>query len=266
VQAAFAEGVMGDVILVNGAPWPVLEVATRRYRFRLLNASNARRYQLRLDPPPPSGPVFTQIGSDNGLLPAPRELNDVTISCAERFDVVVDFSAYPVGTEVTLVNALGQGGTGEVMRFRVVRQEKDDSTVPAKLADVVPLSRAEAVRTRQFDFRLAGVDPHHWQINGHSFDPAASLAAPRLNTVELWRFTSDFHHPVHVHLAHFQVLSRNGGDPLATDGGWKDTVDIRPYEVLEVLVKFAGHKGRYMLHCHNIEHEDMAMMANFDVV
>ncbi|MFI6458456.1 multicopper oxidase domain-containing protein [Streptosporangium amethystogenes] len=83
-----------------------------------------------------------------------------------------------------------------------------------------------------------------WTINGQPFRPGSPLARPRLGTGEVWRFTSDFHHPVHVHLAHFQVLSRNGRPPAATDAGWKDTVDVRPYEVVEVLVRFEGHRGR----------------------
>ncbi|WP_241563853.1 multicopper oxidase domain-containing protein [Nonomuraea polychroma] len=56
-----------------------------------------------------------------------------------------------------------------------------------------------------------------------------------------------------MHLAHFQVLARNGRPPAATDGGWKDTVDVRPYEVVDVLARFHGYRGRYMLHCHNLE-------------
>lgn len=92
------------------------------------------------------------------------------------------------------------------------------------------------------------------------------LARPKLGTVERWRFSSDFHHPVHLHLAHFLVVARGGGSPLPSDAGWKDTVDVRPYEVVDVLVRFRGHRGRYMVHCHNLEHEDMAMMANFEVV
>jgi spore coat protein A len=97
------------------------------------------------------------------------------------------------------------------------------------------------------------------------FNPGTTMARPKLGTVERWRFASDFHHPVHLHLAHFQMVSRNGKAPMATDAGWKDTVDVRPYEVVEVLARFDGYRGRYMLHCHNLEHEDMAMMANFDV-
>jgi spore coat protein A len=178
--------------------------------------------------------------------------------------VVVDFSHYPVGTSVTLRNLVGDGTAADVMQFVVTRTATDDTRIPATLADDVrPLRRDDAVATRQFDFRQSGGG--RWTINGEPYDPAASLATARLDTVELWRFTSDFHHPVHLHLGHFQVLSRTGRDPLAGDGGWKDTVDVKPYEVVEVLVRFTHYRGRYMLHCHNLEHEDMAMMANFDV-
>jgi spore coat protein A len=255
----FLSGLFGDVILVNGAAWPRHEVAGVRYRLRLVNGSNARRYRLGLTP----GAELVQIGSDDGLLAAPVSHREVILSPGERCDVVVDFSAFPVGSEVTLVNSFGTGATRDIVRFVVTRAGKDDTRVPARLAAVPTLVAADAVGERQFDFRFGG---GRWTINKQPYDPAGSLAAPRLGTVELWRFTSDFHHPVHVHLGHFQVLSRNGRDAEPWESGWKDTVDVRPYEAVEVLVKFAGHRGRYMLHCHNLEHEDMAMMANFDVV
>ena len=255
----FESGLFGDVILVNGAAWPRHEVAAVRHRLRLVNGSNARRYRLALTP----GADLVQIGSDDGLLAAPVSHREIVLAPGERCDVLVDFSAFPVGSEVTLVNTFGTGGTGEVMRFAVTRTATDGTRIPERLSTVPVLGEADAAGVRQFDFRYrAG----RWTINGRPYDPAGSLAAPRLGTVELWRFTSDFHHPVHVHLAHFQVLSRSGRDPDPWESGWKDTVDVRPYETVEVLVRFAGHRGRYMLHCHNLEHEDMAMMANFDVV
>ena len=254
----FRSGLFGDVILVNGAAWPRHEVAAVRHRLRLVNSSNARRYRLALP-----GAELVQIGSDDGLLGAPVRHREIILSPGERCDVVVDFSAFPVGSEVTLVNAFGSGATRDVMRFVVTRTAADDTRIPDRLAELPVLTEADAARVRQFDFRYGG---GRWTINKRPYDPAGSLAAPRLGTVELWRFTSDFHHPVHVHLAHFQVLSRSGRDPDPWESGWKDTVDVRPYEAVEVLVKFAGHRGRYMLHCHNLEHEDMAMMANFDVV
>jgi len=207
---------------------------------------------------------MVQIGSDDGLLPAPITHTEIIATPGERFDVVADFAGLPVGTEISLVNDFGTGPTAEVMRFVVTRLATDDSRVPDRLsAAEPPLTTADAVTERQFDFRY---DEGRWTVNRRLYDPAGSLAAPRLGTVELWRFTSDFHHPVHVHLAHFQVLSRAGRSPDPWETGWKDTVDVRPYETVEVLAKFAGHRGKYMLHCHNLEHEDMAMMANFDVV
>ncbi len=263
VKKRYMQGVQGDVILVNGAPWPELEVRAARYRFRIVNASNARRYQLALSP----GGRFIQVGSDQGLLAAPVRQDTITIAPGERFDVVIDFSTYRPGDTVTLTNRLGSGRAGQVMRFRVGSRAADDSHVPDRLSDFERLTRKQVRATRQFDFRLTNDQSGPmWTVNGQVFDPAAMLARPHHDSVELWRFSSDFHHPVHTHLAHFQVLSRDSRNAGPMDGGWKDTVDVRPYEVVEALVRFRGFRGRYMLHCHNLEHEDMAMMANFQIV
>ena len=267
----YMNGVMGDVILVNGAPWPVAKVANTRYRLRLLNASNARQYNLQLHATAGAKRVpFVQIGSDGGLLAEPQQLASIPIAQAERFDVIVDFSKYPVGTTLVLTNTLGKGTARQVMKFVVDRKEKDQSTpLPKRLVpNFEVLEKSQAVKTRRFDFRF-DYDARTWTINGQPFDPAKSLASPKLDTVEFWRLSSNFNdssHPVHMHLAHFQVISRDGRKPDQADAGWKDTVNLTPHGNVEVLVKFTGFKGRYMLHCHNLEHEDMAMMANFTVV
>ncbi|MFF4427432.1 multicopper oxidase family protein [Streptomyces sp. NPDC001549] len=268
VEAAYMDGVLGDVQLVNGAPWPELEVSGTRYRLRFLNASNARRYQLRLDTENGGHAPFVQIGSDGGLLGAPQRLSVLDMAPAERFDVVVDFSAHPIGSRITLVNTAAGGRMRQVMRFHIVRREKDDSHVPARLSAFEKLTPTSAMPVRAFDFRRTNSSDEHamWTINRRPFSTTEALATPRLGSVERWRFSSDFHHPVHLHLAQFQVIARGNRPPLASDAGWKDTVDVRPYEVVEVLARFSGYKGRYMLHCHNLEHEDMAMMANFQVV
>jgi FtsP/CotA-like multicopper oxidase with cupredoxin domain len=266
VTEDFASGVLGDVILVNGAPWPELEVDAARYRFRILNASNARRYRLELDPPPPQGPAFVQIGSDGGLLTAPVEQPSLTLAAAERFDVVVDFSAYPVGSEVLLVNRLGAGGTASVMRFRVVRKAGDDSRLPTRLAEIEPLPTTGAVRREWRFARRRDGGMTMWAINGRFFDPDRMDARPELGRTEIWRFSTDLHHPVHVHLSPFQVLTRNGRRPPAGELGWKDTLDLRPTEYADVAIRFENHRGRYLLHCHNLEHEDMGMMSAFEVV
>jgi spore coat protein A len=257
VEADYMEGVLGDVVLVNGAPWPVLDVDAARYRLRILNASNARRYRL-------SGLPFVQVGSDGGLLARPVTHQELDIAPGERFDVVVDFSHHPPGTELTVHNGLGSGSTAQVIRFRVTRRASDDSTVPDVLSEVEPLDPAKAVRTREWRFRRGEVGDHAaWLINDRPFDPRRVDADVALGDLEIWRVTSDLHHPVHVHLDPFQVVSRDGERPDPADAGWKDTVDLRPSEYVELAVRFTDHAGRYLMHCHNLEHEDMAMMSAF---
>jgi spore coat protein A len=291
VQTSYMAGVLGDVLLVNGVAWPRHEVDGTQYRLRLLNASNARRYQLALDPPPPTGSPFVQIASDGGLLAGPVPRDSVTLASAERAEVIVDFGAYPVGTLVNLVNRLGTGSTVPVLQFAIVRAAPTTTSIPPVLSVIEPLQPSQARATRTFAFQLrrgsmtglsaGSVAPGHgvepggdqgggagqlmWMVNGRPFDPAVVLASPGLGDVEIWRLMTDLHHPVHVHLNPFQVLRRGGRAPGAGDLGWKDTIDLVPGETAEIIMRFCGYPGRYVFHCHNLEHEDMAMMANFSV-
>jgi spore coat protein A len=263
VDEEFLQGVLGDVILVNGAAWPFHETPRARHRLRLLNASNTRRYRLVLDPPLPGGAGLVQIGSDGGLLDRPIPHDAIELAPGERFDVVVDFARYRPGQAVTLVNRLGSGTTRPVMQFRVSGTVTDDSAVPARLSQIDPLPASRPAVVRDFVFRNA--EDHTWEINGRPYDPARMDATVRLGDTEVWRFTTDFHHPVHLHLEHFQILGRNSEGRAPFDAGWKDTVNLRPAERVAVAVRFTEHPGRYVFHCHNLEHEDMAMMANLHV-
>ena len=200
----------------------------------------------------------------------------MTIAQGERIDVLVDFGGLPVGTRVTLRDRLDPDVVGGVMQFVVARgSAPDDTRVPESLVDLDPIEPVEATLTRSFHFSLLSGDPHagvgydrdrdqghglahQWTVNGVTFGSGEDVARPALGTVERWRFTSDVHHPVHVHLLRMQVV---GGD-----SGWKDTVDLRPGSAIEVLTRIEGFRGRYVMHCHNLEHEDMAMMANFTIV
>jgi spore coat protein A len=260
--AGHMNGVLGDVILVNGAAWPVHPVDRALYRLRFLNASNARRYRLELDPQPPGGDALVQIGSDGGLLERPLAHDAVEIAPAERFDLIVDFSRYPAGTRVRLMNRLGSGRTGEIMRFTINAAKTDEAHIPAMLSKTGKLDPAKAVTKRTFVFRqnFDGT----WTINNREYEPGRPLARPKLGTTEIWRFVTDFHHPVHVHLDPFQVIGRDGFGAGPYDAGWKDTVDVRPAAAVEIVTRFTDYPGRFMLHCHNLEHEDMAMMADFE--
>ncbi|WP_285680453.1 multicopper oxidase domain-containing protein [Actinoplanes sp. NBRC 103695] len=118
----------------------------------------------------------------------------------------------------------------------------------------------DAVVTRRFGFRTGDGT---WLVSGEPFSPDTVAARVKLGTTELWQLNADFHHPVHIHLSPFQVLARGSGGPGPYDAGWKDTIDLRPGEQAKILIHFDGYPGKYVFHCHNLEHEDMAMMANF---
>lgn len=269
VRHPYESGMLGDVILVNGRAWPYHPVDTALYRLRFLNASNARRYRLRCEVDGDEADLpFIQIGSDHGLLAEPVQHDALTIAPAERFDVLVDFRSLRPGARVRVVNDLGAGTTADVMRFDVARSVRDVREVPDVLSgNIERLREADAVRTRAMNFRSQSIDGMHgWVVNGKPFDPHMAHATVELGSIEIWELTGDFHHPIHLHLSPFQVLGRGTGGPGPFDSGWKDTIDLRPAESARIIVRFDGYRGRYVFHCHNLEHEDMMMMANFDVV
>ncbi|WP_246612380.1 multicopper oxidase family protein [Paractinoplanes bogorensis] len=262
VTGDYVAGVLGDVMLVNGVPWPTHPVGRGTYRFRLLNAANARRLSVRLDPPPPTGLV--RIGTDGGLLAAPIRHDHLELAPAQRFDILVDFSAYAPGTVVTMVNDFDIGAMGQIMRFVVGDERLAPFAVPDRLSTVTPPRASDAVVTRRFDFRTGEIAGHDgWLVGQQPFHPDVIAAHVKLGTVEIWQLNADFHHPVHLHLSPFQVLGRGSGGPGPYDAGWQDTIDLRPGEQAKILVHFDGYPGKYVFHCHNLEHEDMAMMANF---
>jgi spore coat protein A len=253
----------GDTLLVNGVPQPYFQVSARKYRFRLLNASNDDFYNLSLS----NGAALTQIGNEGGLFAAPVSRTAIPLAPAERADVVVDFSKVPVGTSIKLTSGSGWRAGGDVMRFDVTGTATDTSTVPTKLRTIAKLSTTGAV-TRTFSLdkmRMNGMDM--WAINGHGYDPSVVDANPKLGTTEVWTF--DNHtgedHPLHVHDINFQVLSINGQAPNAADANWKETVDVPSWGNVKVAARFDDYTGTYVFHCHRLEHEDHMMMSQFTV-
>ncbi|MCL5884648.1 MAG: multicopper oxidase domain-containing protein [Deltaproteobacteria bacterium] len=260
-------GETGNTILVNGTIQPNFKVASRKYRFRVLNGSNMRKYRIALS----NGQPFHVLGMEGGFLPAPVKVTSLVLASAERADIVVDFSSLPVGSSLVLQNSLGSGSTANIMRFDVDRVETDTSQIPLELRPLEKLSASQAVRTRSFTFSggmmgmMGGVP---WVINGKPFDPNRVDADPKLGTVEIWEFRnmSMMDHPAHPHQTMFQILDINGNPPPPTHAGWKDTVNVPAMGTVRIIMRFADYAGKYVLHCHVLEHEDNAMMARFDVV
>ncbi|NLU52285.1 MAG: multicopper oxidase domain-containing protein [Clostridiaceae bacterium] len=287
-------GFAGDTIIVNGKAWPYLEVEQRKYRFRILNGSNERFYRMRLD----SGQEFIQIGSDGGLLPRPVRLEEIVIGPAERADVIIDFSNQPAGTSIILTNTartpfdFGQEPNpltdGRIMQFRVIpRTSEDTSSIPQFLTNIKRFDECDIVRTRDITLdvgtdkytRLLFLLNNHDFIDGVTEDPAAG-------DIECWRIINAGLgvHPIHIHQVQFQVLDRTPFDtavynqtgrirftgepelPPANERGWKDTVQAYPGQITRVAMRFGPYTGRYVYHCHILEHEDHDMMRPFDVV
>jgi spore coat protein A len=254
VTEGYRGGVLGDVITANGAAWPVARLPRVRHRLRLLNGSNARRYRLTLEP---AGAGFLVIGTDGGLLTTPVRRDSIDLAPAQRCDVVVDFGHYPDGQRVELRNEFGRDGTARVLRFELDGTAPDPSRVPDRLAPALVFAPPAVTRTLHF-----GLGANHtWTINGRSFDPRRADVTPGTGTTELWRLTSDFDHPVHLHLGQFEVVSRGLSGPGPDDLGPRDTIDLRASEQATIRVAFGDYPGRYVFHCHNLEHEDMAMMG-----
>ena len=278
------DGFLGDKMLVNGAVQPYLNVERRKYRFRFLNGSNARIYQIAIADRDFAPRSFAQIATEGGLLSRPlRDLDKFMLSMAERVEIVFDFSAFPEGTELFVVNrAVQDDGRGpdefirrgtRLLKFRVVGDRvTDPSIVPDTLRpfSAVPPERIAAARRRRFEF-----DRRHggWVINdefaGHLDSP---VARPQLDRPEIWELVNGsggWWHPVHIHLEFARVLTRNGRipPPDERDGiAKKDTLRLGPNESVQVFLEFRDFPGPWTFHCHNMEHEDRAMMARFDTV
>lgn len=279
---------LGDTILVNGKVWPYMEVEPKKYRFRVLNASNTRGYQLYLD----SGQTFYQIGSDGGLLPRTVKLDKLVMEPAERADLIIDFSKYE-GKSIILKNDLGSNPdpndeTFDVMQFRVTKplSEDDTSKIPHRLSTLSPLKSGMVSGYRNLKL-IGSTDqlgrPMPLLNNKKWEDPVTEK--PRLGTTEIWSFinTMPFTHPIHIHLIQFQILDRRPFDldvynktgqirytgparpPEPNERGLKDTVAAPAGEVTRVIVRFGPYSGQYVWHCHILEHEDHDMMRPFIV-
>jgi hypothetical protein len=223
--------------------------------------------------------AFQVIASDSGLFASPVTTKDVLISMGERYEIIFDFSAY-ANKNITLMNnfpdALAQqfDNTDKIMRFTVGATVSDGSNngdVPSRLNGNInwPMQRTKVDHT--FNFQFGGSDT--WTINGVTFDDVNNrvLARPPQGTVELWELKhggGPSLHPVHIHLVNMQVISRSGGSrgllPYEA-AGLKDIVLLEPFETVRVLAMYGPWNGMYMFHCHNLIHEDHAMIDVFNV-
>lgn len=273
------DGILGNAICVNGKIQPYMDVKRRKYRFRILNASPARQYEFYIMYKG-RAQNFQYIANDGNLLPAPLTMQKIRIAPAERADIVIDFKAFGAinaADEVFLVNRLeqvdGRKPTGkllnpgdQLLKFNIAAGAVvDPSQVPPKLRDLPPMDTSKVKARRHFEFDRSGGS---WTVNGRLFDVTRPLFTVKKGTAEIWTLESkgSWLHPVHIHMEEGRILDRDGRSPPPHERGRKDVYSIIDGEEIRVFIQFRDFTGKYMMHCHNISHEDHAMMIRFDVV
>ena len=297
-------GQLGDTILVNLTPQPQLDIANRLYRFRILNGSNSRIYKLAFIHRGKTLP-YAIIGTDAGLLDQPYTAQEVFLAPGERVDILFDASQLRTGEEVLLKslafeamnNEMMGGGMGgmmggmgsaslalgaefEIMKLVVTSHgAATPSVAPRKLSSIARIdTRGATVRNISLTMQRM-----RWLINGESFKMDSYPIQSRSNSVELWDIQNakmSMPHPMHMHGFSFQVVSRrnspgqvrklaqDASGRLVTDLGWKDTILVWPGETVRIAIDFTNaYEGDqiYLVHCHNLEHEDQGMMVNHRV-
>jgi len=299
------DGFLGDLVFVNMAYAPFMEVLPRKYRFRILNGAVSRFFKISLSDASP----MIQIANDGNLLPNPVTITQTDqLGIAERYDIVIDFSRYSIGQTVSMVNLLAhEDGTepsatlslssalngsstdpcvGRFLEFRIVRNpaQPDQSQVPAVMIPNPDLSAIPVARTRTFTFGDGATqntnDPvtsfrGPWGIGtdgGEVLDAdfGRISAAPSFGTREIWNLVNDgggWDHPVHIHFEEGQILKRNGSasNVPAWEKGRKDVYRLRPDGSVQLTMQFRDFGGMFMEHCHNTLHEDNAMLLRWEI-
>jgi FtsP/CotA-like multicopper oxidase with cupredoxin domain len=288
------DGILGDKFLVNGKVQPVLHVSPRRYRFRWLVSGPSRFFQLFvLDPTNNGTKPFWQLSTDGNFLEKPVQVNSCRIAVAQRVDVIVDFTGLQ-GKTFYLENRLeqqdGRGPTGKVLNagqgdkvLKIVVDGPvvaDNSINPATIPSTqqvyfygFPDTNTPIAVTRTFKFER---NNGQWAVNGQ-FAPSVcggpneTRFSVKRNTAEKWIIQNNsggWQHPIHIHFEEFQTLRVNGNPPSAVEPivrGRQDVFRLEHNQQAELYFRFRDFVGKLPMHCHNVVHEDHAMMVLWQI-
>jgi len=259
------DGREGSTNLINGKEELTLSIhAGQMERWRIVNAASARYFKLRLD-----GKPFKIIATDGGLLEYVRTETELVLTPGERFDIVVgpfkegdDFSICSLPyNRVTMLKAKHQ----HYATVKVLKQKLSRASLPEKLTEINLLAPQHAVPNRKIKL---SVDPSFrhiidFKVNGkmHGLDEPVMVG-----DLQIWEIsnTSLMDHPYHLHGFFFQVLEENGKAPEYK--AWKDTYNIKPRTTIKIAWMPDNRPGKWMHHCHIIEHHAAGMMSNFEVI
>jgi FtsP/CotA-like multicopper oxidase with cupredoxin domain len=288
---SFDLGRLGQTILINGTYSPHLTIGDQRVRFRLLNASDARIYNVGFA----DGRTFDLIATDAGLVEHPVPLQRIQLAPAERAEIVATFepgerimlhsfapdlglSGVPDGgtggKEANEANGFGEAGFSEsrlngggqsfdLLQISAAGTLRPSPALPTRLATIPVPDIAKAVRTRAFQLDRADA------VNGMRMSMTRVDAVVLADSTEIWEVDGFVPHDFHIHGVGFRVIDYAGGPPPPQIDGWKDTVYIPPFQTVRLLVPFGNYTDPhhpYMYHCHIMQHEDAGMMGQFVVI
>jgi spore coat protein A len=276
-----ADGISAPTILVNGAFMPHRRVNACRHRLRILNASQFRSFNLRLT----GGASMVQIATESGLMPKPVRRQEILVGPAERVEVIVDFAGLE-GRGVELRSTKRHSGpnpagartyAGALMQFRVGAPAADGTRVPRRLRPLPKWAEKAGRRherdpgrepDRRWEISVGGLLKTTWLLNGKTFNPARSQAFPRLGTTEEWEIfnRTSVAHVMHIHHTDWYLLARDGRRPPPWEDCLKETFFVYPGERLRLAGHFSDYTGRFVVHCHMLDHEDHGLMGQFEVV
>lgn len=252
------DGVAGPTPMINGTLNPYFDVTTPQLRLRLLDGANRREWRLHFD----HDLAFDQVAGDLSLLPHPVKMTKLMLTCAERAEIVVDFSQFKPGEVVTLYS-----DQTPLVKFRIKELRGSAQPIPHQLFTRPALFASAGLPVHQVT--LDGMD-EMVAMNGRKFKMDRIDYTLDLGDVQVWDILNTSKkpgmlHPYHMHGSGFYVLSRNGQVPYPNETGIKDTVAINPEEHVRILVHY-NHPGVFMYHCHIMEHEDGGMMAQIKII
>ncbi len=287
-----------DIIMVNATINPFLKVPAQVIRYRILNGSSQRIFNIGLT----NNQSFYQIASDGGLLNTPNETTRLMLAPGERAEILIDFagmngqtvylrsfaSELPngiygatnpgMGAGMTLdgynPNALN-GADFNILQFNIINEASEAiTTIPTTLVNETPIEENTVNVTRVLTFSPVSTGMNQlngeFLINNRSFNENVIDYTIKINNTEIWKLTnqSAIAHPFHIHDVQFYILTRNGNTPPINERGRKDVVLVKAQETVRFIAKFEDFSNTavpYMYHCHMLPHEDGGMMGQFVV-
>ena len=254
----------GPVLFVNGQVLPRIQIRSGEVqRWRVVNSSAGRIFRIAIP-----GQTMLQVGTDGGLLEKPVEVKEVLLTTGERVELLVRGGARGSSTVLQNLPYDRYSPQTRPADWNVTRDLLTLETtnlppvtppvIPATLTKIVPLDTTKATAVRTI---ICG----QGIINGHTMDMARVDVSTHVGATEIWEITNivGMDHPFHLHGFQFQVLDRDGvKEPYLA---WKDMLNIPKHSTARIIVRYDDYPGKWMFHCHILDHEDHGMMGVLEV-